>query len=41
MSTEEESLSPEEIQRQLLKYEPKTRYRVIEKLILAALSSIP
>lgn len=38
---EEILLTPEEIQRQLLKYEPTMRSRIIEKFILAALGVIP
>ena len=41
MPNEGELLSPEEIQRQLLKYEPTMRNRIIEKVILAALGVIP
>jgi hypothetical protein len=41
MPDEEILLTPEEIQRQLLKYEPTMRSRIIEKFILAALGVIP
>lgn len=41
MPGEDALLSPEEIQRQLLKYEPTMRNRIIEKVILAALGVIP
>jgi hypothetical protein len=41
MAADDSLLSPEEIQRQLLKYEPTMRNRIIEKVILAALGVIP
>ncbi len=38
MANEEIDLTPEVIRKQLMKYEPTMRSRIIEKLILAALS---